>query len=98
MIVWLQGVKDCGFKKVVPNAKRAQSSSSQGPSTPYSGSAGSRGKGSHEDDCSNCKYLSMQVKLLKKRVDMLLHPDDNPASQSAAVLSELFDELIVQDE
>lgn len=77
------------------------SSSSPGPSTPlvsYSGSAESLGKGSHGRDCSNCKLLSMQIKLLKTKLDVLMHPEDHPTSQSTAVLHELFDGLLVEDE
>ena len=81
--------------------KGAQSSSSSPtPSIPlvfYSGSAESLGKGSHEGDCLNCKLLTVQVKLLKAKVDVLMHPENHPTSQSTAMLNELFDELIVED-
>ncbi|GJS18110.1 hypothetical protein Tco_0412582 [Tanacetum coccineum] len=43
-------------------------------------------------ECSNCKLLTMKIKILEARLAMERHPDDH-ACQSAAILHELLNEM-----
>ncbi|GJU43356.1 integrase, catalytic region, zinc finger, CCHC-type containing protein [Tanacetum coccineum] len=43
-------------------------------------------------ECSNCKILTMKIKILKARLAMERHPEDY-ACQSPAILHELLDEM-----
>ncbi|GJS41674.1 F-box domain containing protein [Tanacetum coccineum] len=43
-------------------------------------------------ECSNCKLLTMKIKILEARLAMERHPEDN-ACQSAAILHELLNEM-----
>ncbi|GJR51389.1 hypothetical protein Tco_1401910 [Tanacetum coccineum] len=43
-------------------------------------------------ECSNCKLLTMKIKILEARLAMKRHPDDY-ACQSAAILHELLNEM-----
>ncbi|GJU31110.1 RNA-directed DNA polymerase, eukaryota, reverse transcriptase zinc-binding domain protein [Tanacetum coccineum] len=75
-------------------------SSFSGPTTPSnSSSRASSSSGSSRTalspgntECSNCKLLSMKIKILKARLAMEKNPDDHPC-ESAAILHELLNEM-----
>ncbi|GJV83423.1 hypothetical protein Tco_1523321 [Tanacetum coccineum] len=43
-------------------------------------------------ECSNCKLLTMKIKILEARLAMEKNPDDHPC-ESAAILHELLNEM-----
>ncbi|GKA77027.1 hypothetical protein Tco_0783488 [Tanacetum coccineum] len=75
-------------------------SSFSGPSTPLisssraSSSSGPSGTAlsPRNAECSNCKLLTMKIKILEARLAMERHPDDH-ACQSAEILHELLNEM-----
>ncbi|GKE57199.1 hypothetical protein Tco_1496384, partial [Tanacetum coccineum] len=75
-------------------------SSFPGPSTPLisssraSSSSGPSGAALSPEnaECSNCKLLTMKIKILEARLAMERHPDDH-ACQSTAILHEILNEM-----
>nr|GEY52269.1 hypothetical protein [Tanacetum cinerariifolium] len=91
---------ECRYFKWKDEITFGNASSFPGPSTPSisssheSSSSGlSRAALSHGNtECSNCKLLTIKIKILKARLAMERHPDDHTC-QSASILHELFNEM-----
>ncbi|GJU07833.1 RNA-directed DNA polymerase, eukaryota, reverse transcriptase zinc-binding domain protein [Tanacetum coccineum] len=70
------------------------------PSTPSISSSGASSSSGPSEaalslenaECSNCKLLTMKIKILEARLAMERHPEDH-ACQSAAILHELLNEM-----
>ncbi|KAK1431954.1 hypothetical protein QVD17_08778 [Tagetes erecta] len=74
------------------------SSSSPGPSTPSSGNRFSS-SGLGEAHCTNCKLLTMKIKVLQTKLDLLTLSPKEP-SQSTAAVHELIaslDKVLLDD-
>ncbi|GKE28796.1 hypothetical protein Tco_1444180 [Tanacetum coccineum] len=95
----------CGYYKWKDEITFGNPNSFSGPSTPsissLHGSSSSGPSGATlslgNAECSNCKLLTMRIKILEARLAMERHPDDNAsddhACQSAAILHELLNEM-----
>ncbi|GJS51135.1 hypothetical protein Tco_0624497 [Tanacetum coccineum] len=90
----------CGYFKWKDEITFGNASSFSGPTTPSnsssrasSSSGSSRAALSPENtECSNCKLLTMKIKILEARLAMEKNPDDHPC-ESAAILHELLNEM-----
>nr|GFB46896.1 hypothetical protein [Tanacetum cinerariifolium] len=87
----------CGYFKWKDGITFGNTSSFPGPSNSSSrvssSSGSSRAALSPENtECSNCKLLTMKIKILEARLAMEKNPDDH-ACQSAAILHELLNEI-----
>ncbi|GJT74605.1 integrase, catalytic region, zinc finger, CCHC-type containing protein [Tanacetum coccineum] len=90
----------CGYFKWKDEITFGNASSFPGPSTPLisssraSSSSGPSGAALSPGnaECSNCKLLTMKIKILEARLAMKRHPDDH-ACQSTEILHELLNEM-----
>ncbi|GKD65931.1 integrase, catalytic region, zinc finger, CCHC-type containing protein [Tanacetum coccineum] len=90
----------CGYFKWKDEITFGNASSFLKPSTPLiSSSCASYSLGLSGDalspgnaECSNCKILTMKIKIPEARLAMERHPEDH-ACQSAAILHELLNEM-----
>ncbi|GKD53920.1 hypothetical protein Tco_1287307, partial [Tanacetum coccineum] len=90
----------CGYFKWKDEITFGNASSFSGPTTPSnSSSRASSSSGSSRaalspgnTECSNCKLLTMKIKILEARLAMEKNPDDHPC-ESAAILHELLNEM-----
>ncbi|GJX61851.1 integrase, catalytic region, zinc finger, CCHC-type containing protein [Tanacetum coccineum] len=90
----------CGYFKWKDDITFGNASSFSGPTTPSnSSSRASSSSGSSRAalspgnaECSNCKLLTMKIKILEARLAMEKNPDDHPC-ESAAILHELLNEM-----
>ncbi|GKD04371.1 hypothetical protein Tco_1179345 [Tanacetum coccineum] len=90
----------CGYFKWKDEITFGNASSFPRPSTPSisssraSSSSGPSGTAlsPRNAECSNCKLLTMKIKILEARLAMERHPDDH-ACQSAEILHELLNEM-----
>nr|GEU69628.1 hypothetical protein [Tanacetum cinerariifolium] len=90
----------CGYFKWKDEITFGNASSFPGPSTPLisssCASSSSRLSGAGlsygNAECSNCKLLTMMIKILEAGLAMKKHPDDH-ACQSAAILHELLNKM-----
>ncbi|GJW53996.1 hypothetical protein Tco_0098081 [Tanacetum coccineum] len=90
----------CGYFKWKDEITFGNASSFSGPTTPSnSSSRASSSSGSSRaalspgnTECSNCKLLTMKIKILEARLAMEKNHDDHPC-ESAAILHELLNEM-----
>ncbi|GJS94330.1 hypothetical protein Tco_0801298 [Tanacetum coccineum] len=90
----------CGYFKWKDEITFGNASSFSGPTAPSnSSSRASSSSGSSRaalspgnTECSNCKLLTMKIKILEARLAMEKNPDDHPC-ESAAILHELLNEM-----
>ncbi|GJS47618.1 hypothetical protein Tco_0597739 [Tanacetum coccineum] len=90
----------CGYFKLKDEITFGNASSFSGPTTPSnSSSRASSSSGSSRaalspgnTECSNCKLLTMKIKILEARLAIEKNPNDHPC-ESAAILHELLNEM-----